>query len=126
VGNHLKFGEALEHLRDGLKVTRTAWNTGLAQESIPSSTYVSLKNTMDSVLDLPFFVMRTPRGSFVYMFTIEDILATDWLTLDSRDIDRLAIDQARVDKAQAAAEDAAASGVDAGVLDMPEPAPAAA
>lgn len=92
----MKFGEALEHLKAGMRIARTGWNgrdmwlslSGpLGGRKIPASSFWSLNNAVyaESQPDgaanvLPCITMKTADGSILmgWLASQTDLLAEDW------------------------------------------------
>ena len=68
----MDFGKALEHLRDGGRVTRSGWN-GKGQ-------FIELQSPdKDSKMTLPYIFIRTVQAHLVpWLASQTDLLASDW------------------------------------------------
>lgn len=89
----MDFGEALQKLKDGYRVTRLGWNgNGMwicyqrgYPEGIPINSNTSKATGIPEGTNckfLPYLLMRTVDGSFVpWVCSQTDILADDWIAL---------------------------------------------
>jgi len=69
----MKIGEAIEQMRNGMRVCRSGWN-GKGQ-------YLGLwEPTSSSDMTLPFVYIRTVQGDLVpWLCSQTDLLADDWM-----------------------------------------------
>jgi hypothetical protein len=69
----MNFGQALEALKSGKKISRSGWNGAeMYAELVPA------KDFQFSEL-LPFFVLKNVKNSFnTWVPSISDLLAEDW------------------------------------------------
>lgn len=77
----MNFGEAVEMLKLGSKVTRPGWNgKGMFLFHISEWTYTD--GTRDNYPNLPFIAMKTADNKVVpWLASQTDILADDWLIM---------------------------------------------
>ena len=83
----MSFGEALETLKDGLKVAREGWNGKgmflfLATDiSFATKANLSCVSHLKGELTLPSIVMKTADNRFVvgWLASQTDMLAEDWV-----------------------------------------------
>ena len=88
--DHMNFGEALEALREGWRVTRAGWNgKGMCLMLTPGSTITVEKGrplaavfpAETTVQYQPHIDMRTAQGTVVpWSASQTDLLADDWMT----------------------------------------------
>lgn len=88
----MNFGEALEHLKLGLRVTRNGWNgKGMFIYLVAAGRYPPTTDAGREIADtqpdglvpyLPYIAMRTVTGDVVpWLASQTDILAEDWQSL---------------------------------------------
>ena len=73
----MNFGQALEALKDGKKVSRDGWNG--------KGMHVELTKGVDFQFSelLPFFVIKNIKNSFnTWVPSVSDILADDWCVVE--------------------------------------------
>lgn len=93
----MKFGEALEHCRNGLAIQREGWNGKgmyvVYQPAYPDGIPIN-PNTAKAINEevgtikkfLPYLMMRTVSGAFVpWTISQTDALADDWLAFNLAD-----------------------------------------
>lgn len=70
------FGDALEYLKQGHKLTRRGWNG--------KDMYIMLQRpTEQSKMTLPYIYMKTVQGDLVpWLASQTDMLAEDWMLAD--------------------------------------------
>ena len=73
----VNFGQALEALKKGKKVTREGWNgKGMYLQYVPAKDFEFSEM-------LPFIAMKTVQNSFVpWLASQTDLLAEDWMILE--------------------------------------------
>jgi hypothetical protein len=82
----MKFGEAVEALKDGCKVARHGWNGNgmfvyyVGPGIYPTTTDVAKAEFGDRVQYNPYLAIKTVQGSVsTWVPSINDVLAEDWL-----------------------------------------------
>ena len=71
----MNFGEALEHLKMGSKVSRTGWNG-------PNQHLKLQKPDANSKMTLPYIYISTVQGHLVpWLASQTDMLAVDWVVV---------------------------------------------
>jgi hypothetical protein len=81
----MNFGEALEHLKIGLKVAREGWNG--KNQYIELATNVSYKNAKDEIINVNHETMGNKAIAFVgtsgvqlgWLASQADMLSEDWV-----------------------------------------------
>ena len=75
----MNIGDAVQAMRDGMKVTREGWNG--------KNMYLALQvPDANSKMTLPYVYMKTVQGDLVpWLCSQTDLLATDWNILDFPD-----------------------------------------
>lgn len=84
---NLKFGDAIEALKQGKKVCRSGWNgKGMWLKLIGKLDWTVTENHLDDVVGLvglPWIGMKTADNCFVpWLASQTDVLAEDWVILD--------------------------------------------
>ncbi len=83
----MDFGQALEALRDGYKVSRQGWNgKGMFLYYVPANEYIpvtaigdSLVNDSGKVAYVAYIAMKTVKGAVTpWQPSQEDMLSDDW------------------------------------------------
>lgn len=78
----MKFGAAIQGLKDGEKIRRVGWNgKGMYLELVKNWQRLDLTGTriQDSNNHLPFIMIKTVDGKFVpWLASQTDILSNDW------------------------------------------------
>lgn len=84
---NLTFGQALEHVKNGLAMQRNGWNGKgmyiyyVPANSYPAQTEVAKKEFGDMVPYGAYIAMKTAQGNVVpWLASQTDILAEDWQT----------------------------------------------
>lgn len=84
----MNFGQALEHLKQGGKVSRTGWNG--KQQYIELATNISYKNASGEVINCEHDAIGNKAIAFVgtsgvqigWLASQSDMLAEDWILRD--------------------------------------------
>lgn len=76
--DYMSFGEALERLREGCKVTSKGWGHA----------YISLYEPSDiDIVDMPYIYMTLESGATtIWMPTHTELLSFDWFVYDDVDL----------------------------------------
>ena len=72
----MRFGEAIEHARNGKKIAREGWNG--------KNMYIQLQVPDEhSKMTLPYIYMKTVQGDLVpWLASQTDMLADDWMEVE--------------------------------------------
>jgi len=88
----MNFGEAIEAIKTGRRVTRSGWNgKGMYLVLVPGSTFTVNREPWDEIYPVGSTVnyqshidMRTAQGTIVpWVASQTDLLAEDWMTCES-------------------------------------------
>lgn len=82
----MKFGEAVECMKDGLRVARNGWNgQGMFAYYVPGAVYKAMTDAAKEIFGeevpyRPYFALKTVQNDVaVWNPSTSDILAEDWV-----------------------------------------------